>query len=77
MDSVLTKMESFAGRTGHAEVVRVVFYPEKINFRNLLKVFWESHDPTQGNSNSLDKLLNFAAAINIFAGWFKKYFSSQ
>lgn len=37
-----------SGRTGHTEVVRVVFHPEKINFASLLKVFWESHDPTQG-----------------------------
>lgn len=38
-----------AGKTGHAEVVRVVYEPEKINFAQLLKVFWESHNPTQGN----------------------------
>ncbi len=37
------------GKTGHAEVVRVVYEPEKINFAQLLKVFWESHNPTQGN----------------------------
>lgn len=36
------------GRTGHAEVVRVVFQPETISFEKLLKVFWENHDPTQG-----------------------------
>jgi peptide-methionine (S)-S-oxide reductase len=34
--------------TGHAEVVRVVYDPEWIPFRELLRVFWESHDPTQG-----------------------------
>ncbi|XP_068198729.1 mitochondrial peptide methionine sulfoxide reductase [Antennarius striatus] len=43
-----TYRETCTGRTGHAEVVRVVFYPEQISFANLLKVFWESHDPTQG-----------------------------
>ncbi len=37
-----------AGVTGHAEVVRVVFFPEQIAFQDLLKVFWENHDPTQG-----------------------------
>lgn len=39
-----------AGMTGHTEVVRVVFYADKISFANLLKVFWESHDPTQGTA---------------------------
>lgn len=38
----------FQGRTGHAEVVRVVYQPEHISFEELLKVFWENHDPTQG-----------------------------
>ena len=37
-----------SGRTGHAEVVRVVYDPAQLDFGALLKVFWESHDPTQG-----------------------------
>nr|XP_030735029.1 mitochondrial peptide methionine sulfoxide reductase isoform X5 [Globicephala melas] len=44
-----TYEEVCSGRTGHAEVVRVVYQPERISFEELLKVFWENHDPTQGS----------------------------
>ncbi|KAF6095556.1 methionine sulfoxide reductase A [Phyllostomus discolor] len=43
-----TYEEVCSGKTGHAEVVRVVYQPERISFEELLKVFWENHDPTQG-----------------------------
>ena len=43
-----TYQETCTGLTGHAEVVLVVYDPAEVSYRDLLKVFWESHDPTQG-----------------------------
>ncbi len=43
-----TYEEVCSGRTGHNEVVRVVFLPSQVTLEQLLRVFWESHDPTQG-----------------------------
>jgi peptide-methionine (S)-S-oxide reductase len=43
-----TYEEVCSGRTGHSEAVRVVYDPRRVTYRDLLKVFWEDHDPTQG-----------------------------
>ncbi len=43
-----TYQQVCTGRTGHAEVVRVVYDPQRVSYQDLLRVFWEAHDPTQG-----------------------------
>ena len=49
-----TYQEVCTGHTGHAETTRVVFDPAMVSFRELLKVFWEAHDPTQGMQQGND-----------------------
>lgn len=62
-----TYQEVCSAMTGHNEVVRVVFDPKKVSYEELLKVFWESHNPTQGMRQGNDTGTQYRSGIYTYS----------
>jgi len=62
-----TYNEVCSGMTGHNEVVRVVFDPKLVSYETLLKVFWESHNPTQGMRQGNDAGTQYRSGIYLYS----------
>lgn len=62
-----TYEEVCSGLTGHNEVVRVVFFPQKVPYTKLLHTFWEAHDPTQGMRQGNDVGTQYRSGIYVYS----------
>lgn len=67
-----TYQEVCSGQTGHNEVVRVIFDPKTVGYDDLLKVFWEGHDPTQGMRQGNDSGTQYRSGIYYYSDAQKK-----
>ncbi|CTQ33830.1 peptide-methionine (S)-S-oxide reductase MsrA [Jannaschia rubra] len=62
-----TYQEVCTGRTGHNEVVRVIYDPERISYDDLLRTFWEGHDPTQGMRQGNDVGTQYRSGVYTYS----------
>ena len=62
-----TYQEVCSGMTGHNEVVLVIYNPEEVSYENLLKLFWESHNPTQGMRQGNDRGTQYRSGIYTYS----------
>ncbi len=62
-----TYQEVCSGMTGHNEVVYVVYDPDKVSYKTLLKIFWESHNPTQGMRQGNDRGTQYRSGIYTYS----------